>query len=78
MSEWVDVPKAQLRLGEDGVAEIRHDAGVLYMRPLAEGHVASFRELLDARRSPLLVVGGDGFRPDAEAGDFLTRSPAPW
>jgi hypothetical protein len=76
MSEWVEVPKARLRLREDGIGEIRHEAGVLYTGALAAAHVEAFRERLQGRRVPLLVVVGDGFRPDEEARDFLLRSDA--
>ncbi|HJL15850.1 MAG TPA: hypothetical protein RMH99_09350 [Sandaracinaceae bacterium LLY-WYZ-13_1] len=71
MSDWFDAPKARLRLRDDGIAEIRHDPGVLYTEALAMAHVEAFREWLDGRRVPLLVVVGEGFRPDDRARAFL-------
>lgn len=73
--EWSDVGRARLRVRDDGVAEIQHDAGVLYTRSAAAEHTARVRELLGGRPAPMLVVVGDGFRPDEGARDYLMRSP---
>lgn len=74
MTEWIEVPKARLRLREDGIVEVRHDDHVQYTGELAAAHVETCRTLLEGRRAPLLIVVGRGFKLEEAAREFLLRS----